>query len=293
MTCPQGATGVARRLPSWLRRPVAHGGRFASTDALVGGLGLRTVCSEARCPNRGECYSEGAATFLVLGGVCTRECGFCAVGAGIPAPSDVDEPRRVAAAAVLMGLRHVVVTMVTRDDLADGGAAHIAAIVAAVREASPEAAVEVLVSDLAGDAAAIDAVLASGPDVFGHNVETVPRLYSRVRPAAGYARSLAVLARVARTAPGTPVKSGLMLGLGETRQEVGRVLSDLRAAGCTMLTLGQYLRPSPRHLPVARFVPPGEFAELAREAYALGFAAVASAPFVRSSYRAGEMARSG
>lgn len=276
-----------RRLPSWLLRPIAHKGRFAETGALIDELSLRTVCSEAHCPNRGECYSSGTATFLVLGDACTRDCRFCAVESRMPAPPDADEPRRVAEAAARMGLRHVVITMVTRDDLPDGGAAHVAACVAAVRGVLPAAAVEVLASDLGGDHAALDAVLRAAPDVFNHNVETVPRLYPGVRPEADYARSLEVLAHAAGCDT-MPVKSGLMLGLGEAADEVSEVMRDLRDAGVTMLTLGQYLQPGPRHLPVDRFLPPEEFAELAREAYSLGFASVASAPFVRSSYRAGD-----
>lgn len=283
-----GTSSDSRRLPAWLRRPIAREGRFASTDALLAELELNTVCAEARCPNRGECYSEGTATFLVLGDACTRDCRFCAVGSRAPGPPDADEPRRVAEATRRLGLRHVVVTMVTRDDLPDGGAGHVAATVRAVRDAVPEVAVEVLVSDLAGDASALGVVVGSGPDVFNHNIETVRRLYADVRPQADYRRSLDVLARAGTLAPSMPIKSGLMLGLGETLDEVRDAMSDLREAGCTMLTLGQYLRPSAEHLPVARFVEPAEFATLARDAYRLGFESVSSAPFVRSSYRAGD-----
>lgn len=259
---------------------------------MLGELGLNTVCQSAKCPNRGECFSEGTATFLIMGGVCTRNCRFCAVESRPPAPLDPDEPRRVGEAAARLGLSHVVITTVTRDDVADGGAAHFVATIEAVRAAVPEASVEVLTSDFAGRAESVDTVAAARPDVFNHNVETVPRLYAEVRPEADYERSLRVLERVHETQPDLPTKSGLMLGLGETHDEVLEVLGDLRAHGVTLLTLGQYLRPSPAHLPVAEFVEPAEFARLAKEAYALGFAAVASAPFVRSSYHAAELAAS-
>jgi lipoic acid synthetase len=273
-----------------LRRPIARTGTFAEVDGLLEELELNTVCQSAKCPNRGECFSAGTATFLIMGGVCTRDCRFCAVESRAPKPLDPDEPRRVAEAAARLGLRHVVITAVTRDDVADGGAAHFAATIAAVRSALPEAAVEVLTSDFAGDAGAIAVVVAARPDVFNHNVETVPRLYPTVRPQAVYTRSLDVLTEVRRVDPAMPTKSGLMLGLGETVDEVVVVMADLREAGVEMLTLGQYLRPSSDHLPVAEFVDPSVFAHLAREGYRLGFSAVASSPFVRSSYHAGELA---
>lgn len=285
-----GDDASTRRLPSWLRRPIARTGTFAEVDGLLGELSLNTVCESAKCPNRGECFSSGTATFLIMGGVCTRDCRFCAVEARAPEPLDPDEPRRVGEAAARMGLRHVVITTVTRDDLPDGGAAHFVATIEAVRAAVPDAAVEVLTSDFGGDEAAIDTVAAARPDVFNHNLETVPRLYATVRPQAVYERSLRVLERVRETQPDLPTKSGLMLGLGETPDEVRAVMRDLRAHGVEMLTLGQYLRPSKAHLPVAEFVEPAVFAELARDAYKLGFSAVASAPFVRSSYHAGELA---
>lgn len=278
-----------RRLPAWLRRPLARPGAYAEVEGLLDELRLNTVCRSAKCPNRGECFSDGTATFLIMGDACTRGCRFCAVETRPPQPLDEDEPTRVAEAVVRMGLRHVVITTVTRDDLADGGAAHFAAVIEAVRAASPTAAIEVLTSDFAGDLTAVDVVLAAAPDVFNHNLETVPRLYSEVRPGADYRRSLTVLAHVAQASPETPTKSGLMLGLGETPLEVATVMEDLREAGIGMLTLGQYLQPSSAHLPVADFVEPEVFAELAREAYRLGFTSVASAPFVRSSYHAGEM----
>lgn len=279
----------ARRLPAWLRRPIAHGGEYVAVEGLLDELHLSTVCREAKCPNRGECYASGTATFLIAGDVCTRGCTFCAVETRAPLPLDEGEPARVAEAVARMGLRHAVITMVTRDDLDDGAAAHVVATIEAVRSASPGTAVEVLVSDFAGDERAIDTVVDARPDVFNHNVETVPRLYPSVRPGADYGRSLGVLARARARTSDMPVKSGMMLGLGETHEEVVDVMRDLREAGCELLTLGQYLRPSPRHLPVAEFVEPAEFAALAREARRLGFAGVASAPFVRSSYHAAEL----
>ncbi len=286
-----GGDARTKRLPAWLRRPIARTGTFAEVDGILGELELNTVCRSAKCPNRGECFSEGTATFLIMGGVCTRACRFCAVESAAPAPLDADEPRRVAEAVRRLGLTHVVITTVTRDDIADGGAAHFVATIEAVRDAVPLAAVEVLTSDFGGDERAVDLVAAARPDVFNHNLETVPRLYATVRPEAVYERSLRVLRRVREAQPALPTKSGLMLGLGESFDEVVGVMRDLRASGVEMLTMGQYLRPSVAHLPVAEFVEPSVFAALAREAYAMGFSAVASAPFVRSSYHAGELAQ--
>jgi len=288
MTYEHGTT--AKRLPSWMRRPLARTGEFDAVTGLLDSLDLHTVCAEAKCPNRGECFASGTATFLVAGDVCTRGCRFCAVETRSPLPLDTGEPARVAEAVARLGLTHAVVTMVTRDDLEDGAAGHVVATIAAIRAAAPDAAVEVLVSDFGGNEAAIDAVADAGPDVFNHNLETVPRLYASVRPGADYARSLRVLARAKERAPGMPTKSGLMLGLGEAPDEVLEVMRDLRAVGCDLLTLGQYLRPSAQHLPVAEFVEPAAFAAYARDGRRLGFAGVASAPFVRSSYHAGELA---
>jgi lipoic acid synthetase len=251
---------------------------------------LNTVCQSAKCPNRGECFSSGTATFLIMGDACTRGCRFCAVETRVPEPLDADEPRRIAEACARLGLKHVVITTVTRDDLTDGGAEHFAQVVEAVRRAVPDAAIEVLTSDFGGRFESVDTVAASRPDVFNHNIETVPRLYAEVRPGADYERSLDVLERVHVTQPDLPTKSGLMLGLGETPDEVGEVMRDLLGHGVSMLTLGQYLRPSSAHLPVAEFVEPAVFAQLARDGYVMGFSAVASAPFVRSSYHAGELA---
>lgn len=282
--------GSAKRLPAWLKRPIAYAGAYEAVEGLIGELRLSTVCQEARCPNRGECYSSGTATFLIAGDACTRGCRFCAVQTRVPRPLDPDEPARVADAVARLGLRHAVVTMVTRDDVSDGAASHVVATIGAIRRVAPGVAVEVLVSDFGGSEQAVDRVADAAPDVFNHNLETVPRLYAEVRPGADYARSLRVLARAKERAPGMPTKSGLMLGLGETRDEVEAVMADLRGAGCDLLTLGQYLRPSAEHLPVARFVEPEEFSGLARSARELGFAGVASAPFVRSSYHAAELA---
>jgi len=282
----------AKRMPAWMRRPLTGPGRSAEVSAMLDELDLNTVCRSAKCPNRGECYASGTATFMVLGTRCTRNCRFCAVDTACPLPPDAGEPQRLAEAAERMGLRHVVVTMVTRDDLADGGAGHVVATIEALRTRLPGVRVEVLVSDFGGDTEAIDAVALARPDVFNHNVETVPRLYSEVRPQADYGRSLAVLARVGEVAPGVPTKSGLMVGLGESPEEVEAVLADLRAVGVDIVTIGQYLRPSVTHLPVTEFVTPEVFERFAATARSLGFAGVASAPFVRSSYHAGEMAGS-
>jgi len=289
MAYEHGST--SKRLPEWLRRPLATPGQASAVAGLLGELRLNTVCQSAKCPNRGECFSAGTATFLIMGDACTRGCRFCAVETRVPDPLDPDEPRRVAEAAMRMGLSHVVVTAVTRDDVADGGAAHFVAVIEALREAVPDALVEVLTSDFAGRMESVDLVAGARPDVFNHNLETVPRLYAEVRPGADYARSLDVLARVRETRPALPTKSGLMLGLGETEDEVLAVMADLLAHGANLLTLGQYLRPSAAHLPVVEFVEPEVFARLGREARKMGFASVASAPFVRSSYHASEMAR--
>jgi lipoic acid synthetase len=312
--------GAARagRKPAWLKRAAPAPRQYRATGALLDELGLHTVCDEARCPNKGECFSAGTATFLILGDACTRACRFCSVthaapqaaggGAGGPeAPTvahcalDEDEPGRVAVAAERLGLRHVVITSVTRDDLPDGGAGHFAAAVAAVRERLPGATVEVLIPDLGGDEAALRAVLAARPDVLGHNLETVPRLYTEVRPQAGYERSLDLLRRAADWARGAAygadgaapspvrplVKTGLMAGLGESVAEVDAVLAGCAAAGVDLVTIGQYLQPRRDCLPVRRFVTPAEFAAWERRGEELGLR-VTAAPFVRSSYRAGE-----
>lgn len=288
MAYEHGST--TKRLPAWLRRPLARGGEYHVVEGLLGELQLSTVCREAKCPNRGECYASGTATFLIAGHACTRGCRFCAVETRVPLPLDPDEPARVAEAVARLGLRHAVVTMVTRDDQPDGASGHVVATIEAIRAAAPGVAVEVLVSDFGGDAEAVDRVADARPDVFNHNLETVPRLYAEVRPGADYRRSLAALERAKQRVPEMPTKSGLMLGFGETRDEVLAVMADLRSVGCDLLTLGQYLRPSAKHLPVTAFVEPDEFALLAREGRRMGFAGVASAPFVRSSYHAAELA---
>jgi len=278
------------RFPPWLRKRIPTGEEAARVGRLLAELGLATVCSGAHCPNLPECYARGTATFLILGHTCTRSCRFCAIEKAAPGPLREDEPEAVAEACARLALRHVVITSVTRDDLADGGAAHFARTIRAVRERLPKTIIEVLTPDFQGRTDAIDTVLAALPDIFNHNVETVPRLYPTVRPEADYRRSLDVLAYARRRAPAGGAalytKSGLMVGLGETADEVRAVLGDLRAAGCDILTLGQYLAPSAAHLPVARFVEPAEFAAWEAEARALGFAAVAAGPFVRSSYQA-------
>jgi lipoic acid synthetase len=279
-------------MPEWLARPIATPGRSASVNATLDELRLSTVCRSAKCPNRGECFASGTATFLVMGDACTRGCRFCAVDTRVPGPLDTGEPARLAEAAARMGLTHVVVTSVTRDDLPDGGAGHFVAVIEALRAAVPGASVEVLVPDFAGDLDAVDAIADAAPDVFNHNLETVPRLYAGVRPGASYERSLAVLDRAKRRRRETPTKSGLMVGLGETPDEVEAVMADLRAAEVDLLTLGQYLRPSREHLAVTEFVEPAVFARYEATGARLGFAAVASSPFVRSSYRAGELRRS-
>ncbi len=309
------------RKPAWLKHKAPAPRQYRATGALLDELDLHTVCLEARCPNKGECYAAGTATFLILGEVCTRACRFCAVegqsGSADVRALDMDEPRRVAEAARRLGLRHVVITSVTRDDLRDGGAALFAAAIAAVNAAVTEATVEVLIPDLGGDEAALRIVLAARPDVLNHNLETVPRLYAEVRPQARYERSLELLARAAAwaRAPGVSavplvgttssadaagaaassrplVKTGLMVGLGETAEEVGEVLADAAAAGVDTVTIGQYLQPQAGCLPVARYVTPEEFEDYERRGAALGLTVVA-APFVRSSYRAGELLAQG
>jgi len=278
-----------RRKPAWLKVRFPGGPGYARIDRMHRQQGLNSVCRSAACPNQGECWSAGTATFMILGAVCTRNCAFCNVAHGHPAAPDPDEPALVAAAVAELSLRHAVITAVTRDDLADGGAFWFAAVTAAIRAAQPGCRVELLIPDLQGSQQALATVLAARPDVLGHNLETVPRLYGSVRAAADYRRSLALLASVRELAPGLPVKSGLMLGLGEERHELLAVLEDLRATGVGMLTLGQYLQPSRAHLPVARYLPPEEFAELRATALALGFSQVAAGPLVRSSYHAAEL----
>jgi lipoic acid synthetase len=277
-----------RRLPPWLKRPLPAPGMYF-TSQVIEDLRLETVCESAKCPNRTECWSHRTATFMILGNVCTRPCGFCSVPKGKTEVVQIDEPARVAEAVVRLGLAHVVITSVTRDDLPDGGAEHFYRCVLAVRERC-DAAVEVLTPDFLGNERAIDRVIEARPDVFNHNTETVPRLYHRVRRNAAYQRTLDLLARVKERAPDLPTKSGLMLGLGETEEEILAVCADLKSVGCEMITIGQYLQPTPEHLPVERYVPPEEFDAIGAQVRKLGFKLVASGPFVRSSYHAGEMA---
>lgn len=278
------------RLPRWLKRNVPLGNANHFTAKLLEELRLETVCDNARCPNRMECYSQKTATFMILGNVCTRPCGFCAVDKGRTQAVEEDEPARVAEAALRLGLKHVVITSVTRDDLPDGGAEHFYQCVQAVREKTG-AAVEVLTPDFLHNWGALDRVIEAAPEVFNHNTETVPRLYRTVRGRkSDYRWTLALLRRIKERNPRLKSKSGLMLGLGETRDELLDTLADLRDAGCDLLTLGQYLQPSPQHLPVVRYVHPDEFDELGAAASQMGFTQVASGPFVRSSYHARDMA---
>ena len=278
------------RLPEWLKVKLGKAQLSERTRELVARGQLHTVCQSARCPNIGECFAAGTATFLLMGNRCTRDCGFCAVATGPPEPLDADEPRRIAEAVAELGLRYAVLTSVTRDDLSDGGAAHIAATIRAIRERRPGTRVEALVPDFRGDEAAVQVVLSAKPDVLNHNVETVPRLQAVVRPQASHQTSLAVLVMAGRIAPDTPTKSGLMVGLGETDDEVRETLGDLASAGVSIVTIGQYLRPSPRHLPVRRYVHPEEFAQYRQVGEALGLKHVIAGPFVRSSYHAEEAA---
>jgi lipoic acid synthetase len=274
-----------RRLPPWLRAKSGHWERVHEMRVLLHGSRLHTVCEEARCPNQGECWTRGTATFMLLGDTCTRSCGFCAVATGRPSPPDPDEPGHVAEVSRRLGLRFVVVTSVARDDLRDGGAAHFAATVRAIREGNPAAQVEVLVPDFKAKPESIRIVVESRPTVFNHNLETVERLTKQVRVQARYRRSLEVL-RLAKTMGQPVTKTGIMLGLGETPHEVLALLRDARAVGCDILTIGQYLQPTKAHLPVVEYVPPDRFQALEEAADALGFKAVYAGPLVRSSYHA-------
>jgi lipoic acid synthetase len=276
------------RKPEWLRVRAVETPALRETRGLVRALRLHTVCEEAACPNLGECWSRRHATVMVLGSVCTRACGFCNVRTGRPQPVDAGEPARLAEAVARLGLRHVVVTSVDRDDLPDGGAAHFVACIESIRQRAPGTTVEVLTPDFRHKPGAIEAVAAARPDVYNHNLETVARLYRTVRPGASYAHSLRLLERVKALAPGGFTKSGLMVGLGERPDEVLAALDDLRAAGVDFVTIGQYLRPTLRHLPVARWVAPEEFEDYRAEARARGFLVVSAAPLTRSSYHADE-----
>ncbi|MGE0824943.1 MAG: lipoyl synthase [Candidatus Binatia bacterium] len=275
-----------RRHPEWIKVRMPGGPGYTKTKAIVSVFKLNTVCQEAQCPNIGECWGHGTATFMLMGEVCTRNCRFCAVSHGHVASLDTEEPRRVAEAALKMGLSHIVVTSVNRDDLPDGGAGHFAETAQALKELNPRCTVEVLTPDFQGNEDAVATVARSPIDIYNHNTETVPRLYKRVRPGAKYERSLRVLQKVKEVSPHLKTKTGLMLGLGETYEELLDVFGDLRAVDCEILTLGQYLRPSQQQLPVERYVHPDEFVQLREQALVLGFRHVESGPLVRSSYHA-------
>lgn len=276
--------------PVWLRRKLPDQAILQKMRTLLRRHGLNTVCEGALCPNQGECFGQGTATFLILGRTCTRNCTFCAIPSEDrpPAP-DLQEPERVAMAAAELELKHVIITSVTRDDLEDGGASHFASTVKALKRNSPKIVVEILIPDFQGSRAALQIVVESDPDIINHNLETVSRLYPEVRPQAVYSRSIDLLKRVKGINPEKITKSGLMLGLGEEQEEVLQVMADLRAASCDLFTLGQYLQPSGRHHPVVRYVPPEEFEELRQEGEKMGFKAVFSAPLVRSSFHAAEV----
>ncbi len=277
--------------PKWLRRSLPSGPEYEKIRQLLKKRELTTVCQEAQCPNQFECYSKGTATFMILGDRCTRNCGFCAVGYKPQELPDEKEPARVAEAVVLLGLRYAVITSVTRDDMADGGASFFAETIRAVRSLSPKTLVEVLIPDLMGEWDSLQTILDVSPDVLNHNIETVQRLYPRVRPQAIYGRSLELLRQVKKRNPEMVTKTGIMLGLGEKEKELGQAWNDLQKAGCNILTMGQYLQPSSVHLPVERFVPSEEFERLGEQALLCGFSGVASGPFVRSSYQAEKLYR--
>jgi len=289
LNAPDNQETRGRRLPSWLKKPLPTGAVLLQTRGVVERSGVATVCEEARCPNLGECWTRRHATFMILGDRCTRRCRFCAVTTARPLPPEPDEPKRLAEAAAALELRHVVITAVSRDDLPDEGAGHFAACVRAVRAASPQCVIEVLPADFHARDELLAMLCDAGPDIYNHNQETVERLSPAVRPQAGYQRTLEVLRKVKALLPKGFTKSGLMVGLGETREELGRTMRDLRDAGVDILTVGQYLQPTPKHAPVVRYLPPEEFEEIAAEGRAMGFSAVAAGPFVRSSYNAAEV----
>ena len=274
------------RLPEWFRLKLPTASAYFATRNLIDDLNLNTVCESARCPNHWECWSKGTATFMIAGDRCTRACGFCAVDTRKPMVLEVDEPDRVAEATRRMKLKHVVITAVARDDLSDGGAAHFKRVIERVREVNPGVLIEVLTPDFQDDDSAIDAVISARPEIFNHNLETVRSLTPEVRSVATYDRSLSVLAKVKKRAPEIYTKSGLMLGLGETKEELLETMADLRSAGCDLLTLGQYLQPTEKHLKIEEFIHPDQFAAYKRTAEAMGFSYVASGPLVRSSYHA-------
>jgi lipoyl synthase len=274
--------------PDWIRVKAPTSAAYAETRKLMRRLGLHTVCEEAACPNIGECWTQKHATVMILGSVCTRACAFCNVKTGKPDLLDPHEPEHVAEAVAELGLQHIVITSVDRDDLDDGGAAQFVAVIEKIRAAAPNTTIEILTPDFLRKPGAIETVAAAGPDVYNHNLETVPRLYATIRPGARYFHSLKLLDTAKKVNPSLFTKSGLMVGLGETKEEVYQVMDDLRAADVDFLTIGQYLQPTPNHAPVARFVPPDEFADMARMARGKGFLMVSASPLTRSSYHAGE-----
>ncbi len=293
MIPPEAPQAPLRGKPAWLRARAPGGLNYARLTGIMRGLDLHTVCEEAHCPNIGECWDSGTATFMILGDVCTRRCGFCAVKTGRPPTLDLEEPERVAGAVEKMGLAHAVITSVNRDELPDGGSGIFAETIRAVRRRMPDTSIEVLIPDFLGDEASLVRVLEAGPDILDHNTETVPRLYREVRPSARYERTLALIERARRwsgerTGARMLVKSGVMLGLGEEPEETRQTMRDLVAHGCQILTLGQYLRPSLQHLPVKRYLPPEEFEQYRQDGLAMGFTHVESGPLVRSSYHARE-----
>lgn len=282
------ADHVSPPRPAWIRVTVSHSPEIARTREIVRGHGLSTVCEEASCPNLGECWSKRHATFLIMGDTCTRACAFCNVRTGLPGPLDAAEPARIAGAVLELGLGHIVITSVDRDDLGDGGAQHFAAVIRAVRDAAPAVTIEVLTPDFLRKPGALETVIAARPDVFNHNVETVPSLYPSIRPGARYFQSVRLLQQAKDIDPAIITKSGMMLGFGERRDEVVQVMDDLRTAGVDILTIGQYLQPTPKHAAVVDFVPPEAFKAYAQVAHSKGFSLVASSPLTRSSYHAAE-----
>lgn len=284
---------MGKRLPNWFKQRVPRVDEMAEVSYVLSDLKLNTVCQSALCPNMCQCFAKKTATFMIMGDICTRNCTFCAVTKGKPSPLADDEPDRIAAAVKRLGLEYVVITSVTRDDLDDGGASHFARTIETVRSVCPGTKVEVLIPDFQGLETAVETVINAKPAVINHNIETVPRLYSQVRPLAGYRRSLDLLSSIKRIDPGMVTKSGLMLGLGETREEVLKTMRELRESGCNLLTLGQYLAPSSQHHPVINYVTPEEFSDYIQPALEMGFSGIASAPLVRSSYKAAELYQQG
>lgn len=277
---------VNNRLPLWFKKDFFPSPAGIRLNRLLENQRLATICQSALCPNRGECFSQGTATFLILGEICTRNCTFCAVSKGRPKALDEDEPRRLAETVKQLGLRHAVITSVSRDDLPDGGASHFVRVIEAIRRGCPGVTVEVLIPDFQGSLKALQLLVSAGPEVINHNLETVPRLYPQVRPMAVYERSLKLLSTVKVLSPAILTKTGFMVGLGETREELTQAMKEVRATGCDLLTVGQYLQPTPRHHPTVRYLSPEEFAEIAREGRRIGFKEIAASPAVRSSYRA-------